>query len=197
MGGSGGRSWGFGLVGCLRSRALAISEELVQVSTRGLPRTPQLGPTWCTDCRGCLPGRNSESFWKQPSPSAFQCLKARWPVSCTGTIPVSFFPRAKVIPAPRCRPSDLTCWPCSLTSPAGPHCTSVSTSCWARTGSRGEHPLPAPLPGRPGGMTAAPRGPLGIWPSVPPTGTLEGGSCSGCHNPGDTEPTWSRCACSG
>lgn len=53
-----------------------------------------------------------------------------------------FLPRAKVILAPRCRLSDPTCWPSSLTSPAGPRCISVSASCWARTGSRGEHPHP-------------------------------------------------------
>lgn len=73
---------------------------------------------------------------------------------------VCFLPRAKVILAPRCHLSDPTCWPCSLTSPAGPHCISVSASCWARTGSRGEHPSPHPSPQarRHGGSIEGPSG---------------------------------------
>lgn len=59
---------------------------------------------------------------------------------------VSFLRRAKVIRAPRCHLSDPTCSPSSLTSPAGPRCTSVSVSCWARTGSRGLRAPPPALP---------------------------------------------------
>lgn len=118
---------------------------------------------------------------------------------------VSFFPRAKVIQAPRCRLSDPTCWPSSLTSPAGPRCTSVSASCWARTGSRGARACPTPPPpGGPGGggqrrgASGHPiRAPHPAWlPWVP--GALLArpslhwhpgrGLCGGSYHPGDTEP---------
>lgn len=68
----------------------------------------------------------------------------------------SFFPRAKVSPAPRCPLSGPTSWPSSRTSPIGPRCTSASGSCWARTGSTGE-PLLPPASGQGPSGDAAPR----------------------------------------
>lgn len=74
------------------------------------------------------------------------------------TNPGFLCPRAKATLAPRCHLSVPTCWPCSHTSPAGPPCTSVSASCWAGAGNRGEPP-PRQAPSSPPQALGGPRVP--------------------------------------
>lgn len=170
----------------LHSRALAVSEELVRVSTRCITVCPGWAPRGPRAARAASQAGALGLSGNGPLPLLSSGSRPGGPSAPQGPSLVCFLPRAKVILAPRCHLSDPTCWPCSLTSPAGPHCISVSASCWARTGSRGEHPSPHPSPQarRHGGSIGGPSGHVAQRSPHRHPGT---GSCIGHHHRGDTE----------